>query len=270
MSPRMGGVSPAGVRSGRPAATIVRMTPEQCAQAVHTVVRDVDTAWSNCPRTLRRAREMGITGWAFYVAGRGGALGDDARAETVAAALGFIAPDAVRGGLETAAKVGQSAVAAHRLAECCRWGNENFAMVPRLARLVDLAEQVVVAADASAMPLFAAWRAMPLPDDSEPARAATLIHLLEEHRAGAWLLACRACGLSPMQALIAGPQGQEEVAAYGWQPPYPARGPLMRRYAYAEALANRLIGQAYLVLTGAERAELVGLLKTARETAAID
>jgi hypothetical protein len=208
---------------------------------------------------------MGLTGWAFYVAGRGGALGDDARPETIAAALGFIAPDSVRGGLETAAKVGQAAVAEHRLGECCRWGMERLSGVPRLPRLVDLAEQGVLAADATAMPLFAAWRSMPLPDDREPARAATLMHLLSEYRAGAWLLAIRACGLSPMEALAAGPQGAEEVVAYGWQPPYPAPGPLMRRYAYAEALANRIAGGAYLRLSGPERRELVGLLTTARE-----
>jgi len=245
--------------------TIPRVTPEHCAAAVHSVVREMDTSWSADPKTLRRAREMGLTGWAFYVAGRGGVLGADARPETVAAALGFIALDSVRGGLETAAKVGQAAVAEHRLAECCRWGAERLAGVPRLSRLVDLSEQVVLAADATAMPLFAAWRAMPLPDDREPARAAALMHLLAEFRSGAWLLATRACGLSSVEALVAGPQGTAEVVAYGWQPPYPAPGPLMRRYAYAEALANRIAGHAYLRLSAPERRELVGLLTTARE-----
>ena len=78
--------------------------------------------------TLRRARLLELPGWAFYVAGRGGVLGDDARPETVAAAIGVIAPDAVRAGWEAARKVGPAAVAASRLAECARWGDERLTL----------------------------------------------------------------------------------------------------------------------------------------------
>ena len=44
------------------------------------------------------------------------------------------------------------------------------------------------------------------------------------------LLAVRACGLTPIEAIIAGPDGEEEAVAFGWHPPYPARAPLLRRY----------------------------------------
>ena len=37
----------------------------------------------------------------------------------------------------------------------------------------------------------------------------------------------------------------------------------MRRYTYAEALADRIAGQAYAALPPAERVELVGLLTAA-------
>ena len=60
------------------------------------------------------------------MAGRGGALGD-VRPATVAAALGFIADDAVRDGWDTARRITPpSQVAAQHLAECCRWGRENL------------------------------------------------------------------------------------------------------------------------------------------------
>src|SRR5947208_9929816 len=119
---------------------------------------------------MRRARQLGLTGWAFYVAGRGGALGD-VRPDTVAAAMAFIAPEAVRNGWESARKVASPVeVAAHNLAECCRWGTEHLESFYDLPRLVELAERVVVEADASGLPLFAAWRAMPIPDDSPGAR----------------------------------------------------------------------------------------------------
>ncbi|MGE5828125.1 MAG: helix-turn-helix domain-containing protein [Micromonosporaceae bacterium] len=243
------------------------MTPEQCAAAAKAAVVELDTAWSTSPKTLRRARVLELSGWAFAIAGRGGALGSDCRPETVAAALGFIAPDAVRAGWEAAGKVSAADVAASRLAECARWGDENLVNCLGLPRLVSLAERAVEAVDASAMPLFAAWRAMPMPDGGPGARAAVLIHLLREHRAGARLLAVRCCGLTPVEALIAEPDGEAEAIALGWAPPFPARTPLIRRHAYAEALTDRLAGPAYAALTVPERVELVGLLAVAVESA---
>jgi hypothetical protein len=243
------------------------VTPEQCAAGAKAAVLELDTAWSTSPKTLRRARALELSGWAFSIAGRAGALGSDCRPETVAAALGFVAPDAVRAGWEAAGKVSPADVAASRLAECARWGEENLAGCLGLPRLVSLAERVVAAADASALPLFAAWRAMPMPDGGPGARAAVLIHLLREHRAGTKLLAIRCCGLTPVEALIAEPDGEAEAIAFGWAPPFPPRAPLIRRHAYAEALTDRLAGPAYAALTVPERVELVGLLAVAVESA---
>lgn len=243
------------------------MTPEQCAAAAKRPVIELDLAWSTSPKTLRRARTLELSGWAFYVAGRGGALGSDVRPETVAAAIGLIAPDAVRAGW-AASKLPAADVAATRLAECARWGDEHLDGSLALPRLVTLAERVVIAADPTGMPLFAAWRGMPVPDGGLGARLAVLVHLLREHRAGAMLLAVRACRLTPVEALIAGPDGEAEAVASGWPPPFPARAPLLRRYAYADALADRIAGQAYGALAPPERAELIALLAVAVETAA--
>jgi hypothetical protein len=247
--------------------TIGFVTPDLAAAATHPLVRELDAAWSTCPITLRRARLLELPGWAFYVAGRGGVLGDDVRPAAVAAAMGVIAPDAVRSGWEAARKVGPAAVAASRLVECARWGDERLTSVPGLTRLVGLAERVVAAADAGGLPLFAAARAMPAPDGGVGARAALLIHLLREHRAGALLLAVRASGLTPIEALIAGPDGEEEAVAFGWDPPYPARAVVMRRFIFAEALADRITGQGYAALTSGERGEFVRHLRSAADAA---
>ena len=48
-------------------------------------------------QTLRRARLLGLSGWAYHVSARAGALGD-VRPETVAASIGLIAPEAVMDG----------------------------------------------------------------------------------------------------------------------------------------------------------------------------
>ena len=240
----------------------LRVTPEQTAGAVRLTVVKLGGAFAEDPKTLRRARELGLTSWAFYVAGRGGALGD-VRSDTVAAAIGFIAPEAVRDGWEAARRVAPpSQVAEYHLQECCRWGVERLSGLPRLDRLLALAERVVVAADAAGLPLFAAWRAMPVPDDEPGARAAVLLHLLREHRGGAHLVAIRAGGLSPLVAILAGSGGEAGATAYGWQPPYPAFEPLMRKWAWAEALTDRIAGEAYRALDVGERVELAGLLES--------
>jgi hypothetical protein len=328
------------------------VTPDQAGAASRKAVARLGTAYLECPRTLRRARELGLTGWAAYVAGRGGALGD-VRADTVAAALGLIAPEAVRDGWSAARAVMPAPqVAAQMLAECCRWGAEHLEDAPLVARLVTLLETVVVAADGAGLPLFAAWRAMPLPGgrvsfayaeptppaapvgsfagdvaslaapsffeavhafdaaswspasatlspspapaptsprhgppgslshgvvppqrgvgpatsgplDGPGARAAVALHLLAEHRAGALLIAIRAASLTPVQALIAGPEGEAAAVAFGWQPPYPTSGPLLRRRVWADALTDHLCGQVLRVLSEKERAEFVRLLDDA-------
>ncbi|MDZ5441930.1 hypothetical protein U2F26_04185 [Micromonospora sp. 4G57] len=240
------------------------MTPEQVAAASKPLVLELGEAFSRCPGTLRRARLLGISGWAFYITGRAGALGD-VRAETVAAALGFIAPDAVADGWDAAARtVRPVEIAAANLAECCRWGAQHLGEAPGTARLVGLLERIVDAADASGMPLFAAWRAMPVPDRSSGARTAVGLLLLREHFAGAYLLAVRAAGMTPLEAVLAGPEGEAGAAACGWPPPYPPVGPLVRRRLWAEAVTDRLASSAFRGLGPGEGAELLDLLTAAR------
>lgn len=239
------------------------MTPEQAATAAKISLLEIGAAFSESPRTLRRARLLGLSGWAFHVAGRAGALGD-VRSETVAAVLGFIAPEAVADGWDGARRVADpTEIAAQNLVECCRWGVENLGGFARLARLVELAQRVVDAADPAGLPLFAAWRVMPVPDESPGARAAQLLLLLREHRASAHVLAVRASGMTPMEALIAGPEGESGAIGYGWSPPYPPAGPLVRRALWAEAVADGITAGAYAVLTSVERVELVGLFDSA-------
>jgi hypothetical protein len=249
----------------RPARHNEPVTPEQAAAAAKGAVLELGGAFSHDPKTMRKARQLGLTGWAFYVAGRAGALGD-VGPDTVAAAMAFIAPEAVRDGWEAAGKVASPhAVAGYNLGECCRWGRENLEPFYGLPRLVELVERVVSEADPAGMPLFAAWRAMPVPETSLGARAAVLLHLLREHRGGAHILAVRASGLSPLEAIVSGPDGEAGATAFGWQPPYPAFALLVRRRTWAEALTDRVAGEAYRTLGPAERRELVQLLEAARE-----
>lgn len=251
------------VIGGTAPATIVGVTPDQTAGATRSPLLELGGAYEEDPQTRRRARQLGLSGWAFLVAGRGGALGD-VRPDTAAAAMAFIAPEALRDGWEAARRVISPVQVAeyHRL-ECCRWGREKLDGFPQVARLVELAERVVLAAETAAMPLFAAWRAMPVPETGSGARAAVLLHLLREQRGGAHQIAVRVAGLSPLESIIAGQDGVARASASGWQPPFPRPEPLIRRRAWVEALTDRVAGEAYRALGIPERVEFVGLLESA-------
>jgi len=238
------------------------VTPEQAAANARTGLAAIVGSFAESPQTLRRARLLGLSGWAYHVSARAGALGE-VRPETVAAAIGFIAPDAVIDGWEATAKTSAPIeVAAWHLHELCTWGVEQLGGFPRLGRLLELTRRVVGAADAAGLPLFAAWRAMPMPDHASGAQAAAMLHLLHEHRLGVHVVAVRASGLTPLQAIIAGPEGETGAVAFGWQPPYPPAGPIVRRLMWADSVADSLAGQAYAALETGERVELIGLLES--------
>jgi len=238
------------------------VTPEQAAAKAKPGLATLVGAFAESPQTLRRARLLGLSGWAYHVSARAGALGE-VRPETVTAAIGFIAPEAVTDGWEATAKTSEPMeVATWHLHELCRWGNDQLGAFPRAHRLLELSRRVVSAVDAAGLTLFAAWRAMPVPDNSPGAQAAVMLHLLHEHRMGVQVVAIRASGLSPLEAIIAGPEGETGAVAFGWQPPYPPAGPLVRRLMWAESVADALSGQAYGALDRDERIEFCGLLES--------
>lgn len=243
------------------------MTPELAAAAAARPICEVEDAWSTDRRTLRRARELRISSWEFAVVGRCGVLGDDAHPQTVAAAFGLTPPDALRSAWEATGRVGPSAVAVARLSECAGWGRDHLTAVAD-GRLVELLDRVVADADDTAMPIFAATRRMiaATETDGHGSRVALAIHALAEYRTAAMLLASRVARLSPVEIHLGGPEGEQEAVTFGWSPPFPSRLSVLRRFAVAGVLADRMTSGAYAGLTGRERRELVDRLN---ETAAV-
>jgi hypothetical protein len=91
------------------------------------------------------------------------------------------------------------------------------------------------------------------------------MNLLRHYRAAAHLVAVRATGLTPVEAILTGDDGEAGAVAFGWQPPFPAPGPLMRKRAWAEALTDRIAGETFRGFTTAERQEFVRLVDDAAE-----
>lgn len=212
-----------------------------------------------------RAEGLGLDHWSYYFAGRCGVLGP-VHHDVVRAAVGFFPAEVVARGWEAALAVVGPFEAARDYAQACQeWGRRRLADLPEPEKLAALLEKVAAAADPAGVPLFAGWRALPLPDDG-PARVAQLLHVLREHRGGLHLMAVLAAGLTPLQALMSGPYGETNARFFDWPEPHPEPTDASRAL-HARAEDTDLAGRAYAVLDSAERAELVERLADALRAA---
>jgi hypothetical protein len=244
------------------------LTPGETARRVKAAVIGVGAAFGHENAFADAGQRLGLDRWGFYFGGRAGVLGP-VDADVVAAVCGFFAPGLVRPAWESAlAAAAPGDLVAEDAGLCVAWARRHLAGLPGVGRLADLAGRVVEAADASGRALFAAWRALPDPAADPAAGAGLALLRLREHRGGGHLLAVAAEGLTPLEAILAGP-GPAKAAANGWHPPYPpAASDASRRLAAAEQRTDALAGAAYACLDAGERAELAALLESARRRAA--
>ena len=135
---------------------------------------------------------------------------------------------------------------------CCRWGATELAKFdrqPAWPRLDELGRRIADAADASIGALFAGWRAQPQPDDVN-ARVALTMHVLREMRGGAHIIAVNACGITPLDAVLASPappprSGPVWAEHLGWTGPFAdATWPARRGYE-AERLTSTIVAPIY-------------------------
>ncbi|GGQ32910.1 helix-turn-helix domain-containing protein [Streptomyces roseolilacinus] len=131
-----------------------------------------------------------------------------------------------------------------------------------------LAQQLIDTVDAVLLPLFAGWRAQPVPVDDPVGAATQRVHVLREHRGACHLAAVRLSGLSAREAMVVH-LGVEQAAHYGWREPGPAATALIPRWQRAERLTNELQAPLYVALSARQRAEfaqLVDVLTSARHS----
>lgn len=219
------------------------------------------------PEMKAAGKDGGYRGWELYMGGRAGVLGP-APAEVVSAVLGFFEPGMVRTNWEAAQRDRPLPETVQRYVEACHlWGRNRFGSMDGVERLADLLDAVARRVEPAALPLLAAWRAFPLPDDA-PARATQLLHVLREHRGGAHVNAVRAVGLSPLEAVLAGKLGAPNATFFGWPEPYPEVDErLTAQRIEAERLTTDMVAPAYAGLTESEATDLVALLGAAERQA---
>ena len=188
---------------------------------------------------------------------RGGALGD-VPVEVVIAAEAFFPADVVRKNWAEGRAVMQPYDAALAFAGyCADFTRTRVPDVP--ARVVGLLERVVDGAEPLGLPLFAAWRALPRPDDA-PGRLGLLANVLREHRGSVHAAAVAAGGMHPLAAVCAGSYGEANARFFEWPEPDPDPAVHRADWQRAEALTCEAAARPYAVLTGAERTELVDVL----------
>jgi hypothetical protein len=232
------------------------MTPEELVTTVSPLAGKVGSAFYFVPATTARGTELGLNTLQFYVLGRGGVLGD-VEAPVIASAFGYFSLERVDSMWEAATKVAEPRATAKEFMACSHeFGRTHFSSVAGLAAFCAAAEAVVAAAHPAGLALFAGLAAEPLPDDL-PARAMHLAAVLREYRGSAHLVAVVASGIEPRVAHFI--RRPEMFAAFGYAPedaPEPTEAD-RAALAGADAITDRIVGQAYGVLDETQAHALV-------------
>lgn len=237
------------------------MTPDAVASATAAAVSDIPSRFMLDPVTYGRGADLGFEGIDFYVAGRGGALGD-VHADVVAAGFVFFAPATVARSWERARAVMAPEEAADRfMAIGHDWAEAHLPDDLDLGRLAELLGVLAEGTSPAAAPLFAAWRARPEPGAERP-RALVLhrLNLLRELRGALHGAATLAHGLDPHLAVTI--RAPHMLGIFGYDGPHPdADGATAHaEWAAAETATDRALGPAYATLDEGQRAELRDLL----------
>jgi hypothetical protein len=215
--------------------------------------------------TYAEGGRLGFDGVDFYVAGRGGALGD-VDGSVVAAAFVFFHPPTVVERWARARAVMAPAEAAAAFAGCLEaWAGAHLADGVDYQRLAELELTVIRAASGAGAPLFAAWAAVPEPKDPR-ALALHRMNVLREWRGAVHGATIVASGLEPLEALMV--RTPVMAGLFGWPEPYPDPDPHRKVWAEAEAATDRVIGRGFAALDEAERSELVELALAAQTASA--
>ncbi len=209
--------------------------------------------------TYERGNELGFDGIDFYVAGRGGVLGD-VDASVVSAAFVFFNPAMIRQRWERGLDVMPPSRAALEFASCLHsWSQSHLSEGPDFRRLAELAGRVVAAASVAGAPLFAGWRSLPEPEDGV-SLALHHINGLRELRGALHGAAVLAQGLDPLIAILIRTPFMAPI--FGWEEPYPDVELAKEAWCRAEAATNvasaRVLGA---VLDDKEQDEMAELLE---------
>jgi hypothetical protein len=213
--------------------------------------------------TYAHGASLGFEGVDFYVSGRGGALGD-VHADVVSASFVFFNPTTISEAWERSASVMSRREAAEAfIAVGHTWAEAKLPDDLDAARLAELAGRIATGAPVGAVPLFAAWRALPEPDADRPkALALHRLNLLRELRGGMHGAAVMTQGIDAHAAVAF--RTPYMLPVFGWPEPHPDAADVKERWKVAQANTDAGLVPAYGALDASERAEFVELVIAAQ------
>ncbi len=219
------------------------------------------SAFMTDPATTKVGEPYGLDFVSFYALGRASVIGD--APPTVAAATFPFVPADVAGSIwEGAAKKLSPADAAAMYATACQdWGRRHLVGGDGLDRMAELISSITDSAASYWGPLFAGWKALPLPEDAA-GRVAQLCHVVRELRGAMHVVALLSSGMTPLEALVVN-GGQEGAAQFMWPEPYPDPEPLRARHKAILATTDEMFAGVSEVLSATDRTELGALFDTA-------
>jgi hypothetical protein len=245
------------------------LTSRDTVDQTKATIGELGSRYMLHPETMAIGTEAKYpNGFAWYMTGRGGVLGD-VDADVVYAAFGFFGPGLIRRMWEAGIAVESPRAAGRRYAgACAEFGRRRLQGVEGLNRFNELAGRVLESVDASGLPLFAALRRETAPADA-PALAYWNIALLREWRGSEHVVAVRAAGLTPGQAVLSDhddiEKGREQAKTRGFGENVSEPSDLLDRRRKAEEMTSELQAPGYDVLTPAERSEFVSLVAVLKE-----
>ena len=209
-------------------------------------------------------KDLGLRGWPTYFVGRCGVLGP-VDADVVTAVCGFFPASFVEKAWNQGREVDLTLAVEVYLQACQQWGRQHLAEFSDVERLAELAGYVVDRTPSIGAPIFAGWRSLPRNVDA-PELLAQHMATLRELRGAMHLAAVIASGLTPREAIVAGPGGSANASFFGWsdvdidEDRYDF---VQTARAEAERKTDRMLTTSWLTLDLADRAEFATLLDRA-------
>ena len=137
-------------------------------------------------------------------------------------------------------------------------------------RLDRLGRRIADGASPALGVLFAAWRSVTQPDDVG-GRATLTMQVLREMRGAAHIIAIQACGLTPVEAILASPapaprSGPPWAEHLGWSGPFRDPEEVRAARLEAERVTTEIIAAHLAVLSPDELADFAELVETTRNS----
>ena len=243
------------------------------AERILKPIQQFSRGWMLHQATADHGIALGLrSGEEYWIVGRAGAMGDVGH-QVAAAAIAFVAPDAVREAWEhLPPEMTPSQISATYALRCTTWGTANLASFDpdRMERLDRLGRRITDGAAPALGVLFTAWRSVPPPPDLG-GRATLTMQVLREMRGAAHIIAVQACGLTPLDAILASPApppraGPGWAAHLGWTGPFRDPEEVRAGRLEAERVTTEIVAAHLGVLSPDELADFAELVETTRSS----